>query len=902
MSERAQPGWRLGQALSLLAEVVPLRAGHEAAGADDKWSATIGALRRLSSFLVPDRDVLFGRDRLIDAAARAENLERRLVELQKQAKEQTAGAGVREASPATARDACRAQLLAALRTALGLGVDEWTKQAVGRAEHLKQSLEGCGGSDAGAVDFAAARAALDSALEEAASWEKRHDPQAWAAASEQSRVAFKNAATAQGGLDALTDPLRLSSLRAHIDAMCSALMEEKTRLKTDKPGSDIPRASADRAVGRVRAYIKAAAGAVGELRARFERLVERLTFYSQGESRPGPAAQLERLLGNLHTLEDNRDDKTNELGQAERKIKRSGNVSQEQSEQKAKLEAELTMLSKRISELDRRATGERAKLLRHAEAHFPELLFDRAWLQAIGLGEALDATLDLARCGVLRSGARFSDYAQQKILQDGGGKTVYHVKDDQGRDLVLKRFVLGSADAQRHFFRQAGLLRSLSHSNLVTVESVFVDAQFGYLVMPFYSGGDLAAWLKATPATARSPEQCKQIARDLVNGLRGLHAAGVVHCDIKPSNVLLTRGGQALIGDFDGARKVDVTMTRVRDLQVTLKYLAPEFLSGKAKDATKAMDVFALGMLLGELLHGIELGPAAGTLLARMGNANPLERPAIEDVARDALFDARPVELRDCRICYDKRRLEDGLECAEQHFVCRDCLEGGLSAYLKPDSEQDPRVGRDLSVGCLQGRACGARLAARDLARLVSDATLAKVREREQGRRETELQKQLQSEFDERLKAELARKVEDVIVGRHRDHICELLEPSCPRCKRRFIDFEGCFALTCSGNGGCGCGFCAYCLEDCGNDAHNHVAACPGRPPRQPSGDMVHDRYYGSEAEFKAAMKALSTRRVREYWRSEVAKLPVEQRRQLAERIRPLLKDVTEHGLAAEIK
>ena len=51
------------------------------------------------------------------------------------------------------------------------------------------------------------------------------------------------------------------------------------------------------------------------------------------------------------------------------------------------------------------------------------------------------------------------------------------------------------------------------------MEGVFVYEQFGYLVMPFYGGGDLAAWLEANPATARSPDQCKQIARDLVNAV-----------------------------------------------------------------------------------------------------------------------------------------------------------------------------------------------------------------------------------------------------------------------------------------------------------------------------------------------------------------------------------------------
>jgi serine/threonine protein kinase len=281
-------------------------------------------------------------------------------------------------------------------------------------------------------------------------------------------------------------------------------------------------------------------------------------------------------------------------------------------------------------------------------------------------------------------------------------------------------------------------------------------------------------------ATTRSPDHCKQIARDLVNGLhRGLHTAGVVHCDIKPSNVLLTRGGQALIGDFDGARQVDVTMTRVHDLQVTQKYLAQEFLDGEAKDATKAMDMFALGTLFHELFQGASLGPSTRTLFAKLITVDPRDRPVIEDVARNALFDARPVELRDCGCCYDKQRLEDGLECAEKHFLCTSCLDDGLRAYLKPDSDRDPRIGNDLSVGCLQGPACGARLALRDLARLVSEPTLAKVREREQGRRDANVQQQLRREYYERLKAELARKKDDVIFTRHRDHLLS----SRPRCR-----------------------------------------------------------------------------------------------------------------------
>jgi hypothetical protein len=51
------------------------------------------------------------------------------------------------------------------------------------------------------------------------------------------------------------------------------------------------------------------------------------------------------------------------------------------------------------------------------------------------------------------------------------------------------------------------------------------------------------------------------------------------------------------------------------------------------------------------------------------------------------------------------------------------------------------------------------------------------------------------------------------------------LTTKCPRCKQAFIDLEGCFALTC-GNIQCRCGFCAWCFQDCGSDAHRHVPNC----------------------------------------------------------------------------
>merc|ERR1712060_955533 len=63
----------------------------------------------------------------------------------------------------------------------------------------------------------------------------------------------------------------------------------------------------------------------------------------------------------------------------------------------------------------------------------------------------------------------------------------------------------------------------------------------------------------------------------------------------------------------------------------------------------------------------------------------------------------------------------------------------------------------------------------------------------------------------------------DQELSRHRVQIAELLTLKCPRCHQAFFDFEGCFALKCAS---CGCGFCAWCLADCGHDAHAHVLLC----------------------------------------------------------------------------
>lgn len=104
--------------------------------------------------------------------------------------------------------------------------------------------------------------------------------------------------------------------------------------------------------------------------------------------------------------------------------------------------------------------------------------------------------------------------------------------------------------------------------------------------------------------------------------------------------------------------------------------------------------------------------------------------------------------------------------------------------------------------------------------------------------------------LEQRLRMELADQTANV-----RRHILEtVLTTACPCCGAAFLDFEGCMALKCS-RAGCGCGFCAICLENCGSNAHPHVLACQFNTSRD---------YFASKASFQEMQKAWRTARVKE--------------------------------------
>ena len=105
----------------------------------------------------------------------------------------------------------------------------------------------------------------------------------------------------------------------------------------------------------------------------------------------------------------------------------------------------------------------------------------------------------------------------------------------------------------------------------------------------------------------------------------------------------------------------------------------------------------------------------------------------------------------------------------------------------------------------------------------------------------SEMERQKQLEVQRELQLLMQMDEEQRRVHAKAREVCELLTDACPRCKQAFVDFNGCCALTCSR---CPCGFCAWCLQDCGADAHAHVASCrhnlaPGRGVYAPNHPVV---------------------------------------------------------------
>ena len=196
-------------------------------------------------------------------------------------------------------------------------------------------------------------------------------------------------------------------------------------------------------------------------------------------------------------------------------------------------------------------------------------------------------------------------YEVRREIGRGGFSIVYLAHDRTlNRDVALKLLVpppAAAVVARERLRREVLAARDLVHTNIVAVYD-FVDAgERGSIAMEFIDGPDLSVQVaEKGPLTA---DAAARVGREVALALSAAHRRGILHRDVKPSNILMDPDGRARLTDF-GSAKLDglSTVTGTGALVGTLDYLAPEVIGGHRGDARA--DLYALGMTLYFLVTG----------------------------------------------------------------------------------------------------------------------------------------------------------------------------------------------------------------------------------------------------------------------------------------------------------
>jgi serine/threonine protein kinase/predicted Zn-dependent protease len=256
---------------------------------------------------------------------------------------------------------------------------------------------------------------------------------------------------------------------------------------------------------------------------------------------------------------------------------------------------------------------------------------------------------------LMKRGDHFGPYEIVELVGAGGMGEVYCARDPKlGRDIAIKILPpVFTSDARRlaRFGREARLLASLNHPHLLTVHDIGEADGRPFLVTEFVDGGTLKTWTRSDTRTWR---EVVDLLTGVADGLAAAHSAGIVHRDVKPDNILISKHGYAKLADFGLARLLGpvagpataatetVVCTQQGVIVGTIGYMSPEQAAGKPTDARS--DAFSFAVVLYEALSGRR--PFVGTSdlevlqrvqyhrAARLGEAFP---PALRFAVEKAL-------------------------------------------------------------------------------------------------------------------------------------------------------------------------------------------------------------------------------------------------------------------------
>ncbi len=216
----------------------------------------------------------------------------------------------------------------------------------------------------------------------------------------------------------------------------------------------------------------------------------------------------------------------------------------------------------------------------------------------------------------LTPGTKLGPYEIRSALGAGGMGEVYRATDLRlGRDVAIKiltAHLASSSDARRRFEREAKTISGLNHPNICTLYDVGHQDGLDFIVMEYLEGESLSDRLSRGPLPL---EQALKYGAQIARGLEKAHRSGIMHRDLKPGNIMLTKSGAKLLdfglakaapsmamGTTQTAEMLTSSVTQPGTIVGTYPYMSPEQIQGEDPDVRS--DIFSLGAVLYEMVTG----------------------------------------------------------------------------------------------------------------------------------------------------------------------------------------------------------------------------------------------------------------------------------------------------------
>lgn len=217
----------------------------------------------------------------------------------------------------------------------------------------------------------------------------------------------------------------------------------------------------------------------------------------------------------------------------------------------------------------------------------------------------------------------------ERRIGRGAQATVYLARDQVlDREVAIKvlaRDVDGNEETLARFLREARLAARVHHPSCVAIFDFGQERGITFIAMEYFRGRTIRELSRRGPI---EPYVALRIARDVASALGAVHAAGIVHRDVKPTNIMVDRSARVRLTDFGVARFA--TDDSANGMMVgTMKYMAPE--QARGQDADRRADIFSLGVVIWEMLAGrAPFGGTVDALIARVSKPPPELPPEIE--------------------------------------------------------------------------------------------------------------------------------------------------------------------------------------------------------------------------------------------------------------------------------